>query len=338
MEKEPKKKAVPIFRLAREEERDLIIDFINDNFDWRLPLINRPEYFDYYYMTDGLQFAIAELEGIYAAVCGYILASAEETPDIWASVFVARKDCSGVGIKLMAKLGELANARVVACNNIRENTLNLYRFLGWTAERIPHYYRIAERRSLNQYLLCKPDSLERLPAGGDLTLTKVNERQVDKLPFPDTEQLPEKDLWYIKRRYFHFPHQDYDVWSVREDKKPLAYLVTRAVASGEDGEIPVVRIVDYIGSPSLLPRMGYAIDQLMNRFSAEYIDCYNVGIPAEIWNAAGLTERTESSAAVIPNYLTPPLYENTEYFYFTNTSDQFVLFKADGDQDRPNIT
>ena len=40
---------------------------------------------------------------------------------------------------------------------------------------------------------------------------------------------------------------------------------------------------------------------------------------------------------IIPNYLTPPVHENTEYYYFTNKPENFVLFKADGDQDRPNL-
>ena len=70
---------------------------------------------------------------------------------------------------------------------------------------------------------------------------------------------------------------------------------------------------------------------------AEYLDCYNAGIPAAVWAAAGLTERREDDGVIIPNYLTPPLQQNTEYYYFTNQPDGFVLFKADGDQDRPNL-
>ena len=53
--------------------------------------------------------------------------------------------------------------------------------------------------------------------------------------------------------------------------------------------------------------------------------------------AAGFSERREGDGTVIPNYLTPPLRENTEYYYFTNRPEGFVLFKADGDQDRPNL-
>ena len=55
------------------------------------------------------------------------------------------------------------------------------------------------------------------------------------------------------------------------------------------------------------------------------------------WLAAGFTERVEGDGCIIPNYLTPPVHENTEYYYFTNKPESFVLFKADGDQDRPNL-
>ena len=37
------------FRLARLGEDAAIIDFINANFDMRLPLLNRPELYHHYY-------------------------------------------------------------------------------------------------------------------------------------------------------------------------------------------------------------------------------------------------------------------------------------------------
>ena len=51
-------------------------------------------------------------------------------------------------------------------------------------------------------------------------------------------------------------------------------------------------------------------------------------------NAAGLTGWRDIKV-YHPNYLTA--VQNTEYYYFTNQPDGFVLFKADGDQDRPNL-
>ena len=66
-------------------------------------------------------------------------------------------------------------------------------------------------------------------------------------------------------------------------------------------------------------------------------ELYCAGLPAAVLEAAGFCERAEGSADILPNYLTPPLYENTDYYYFTSAPEQFVMFWADGDQDRPNL-
>lgn len=336
------------FRLAEYPERPRIIDFINENFDWKLPLVNRPELFEFYYCGNRLQFAVAERDSELLSVAGYVVANNSDAPDIWISVWVAKKGENGVGLELMNAIPGLTNARVVACNNIRANTCVLYHFLGWQAERVPHYYRLAPRASAVDYHLCRPavptgvdpaDFVpEILPVSGDLTLDRVSTVvRLYGLGMPETSHTPRKDIQYLAVRYFAFPHLTYDVWSVHERGKLLAYLVTRVVNSGEAGEIPVLRIVDFIGADAVLPRLGYAIDQLMQQAGAEYADCYCVGVPAEIFAAAGFSERKEADGTVIPNYLTPPLYENTEYYYFTNEPENFVLFKADGDQDRPNL-
>ena len=135
------------FRLARLGEDAAIIDFINDNFDMRLPLLNRPELYHHYYAGRGgvPQFAVAEEDGRYVSAAGYILANTRRKPDIWVSVWVAAKGHNGVGLELMNALPGLLNADVVACNNIRPNTCTFYQFLGWRAERLPHYYRLGRQ-------------------------------------------------------------------------------------------------------------------------------------------------------------------------------------------------
>ena len=78
------------FRLARLGEDAAIIDFINANFDMRLPLLNRPELYHHYYAGRGgvPQFAVAEQDGEYVSAAGYILANTKRRPDIWVSVWV----------------------------------------------------------------------------------------------------------------------------------------------------------------------------------------------------------------------------------------------------------
>ena len=86
------------FRLARLGEDAAIIDFINANFDMRLPLLNRPELYHHYYAGRGgvPQFAVAEQDGEYVSAAGYILANTKRRPDIWVSVWVAAKSHNGV--------------------------------------------------------------------------------------------------------------------------------------------------------------------------------------------------------------------------------------------------
>ena len=55
-----------VLRLARPGEDARIADFINQNFDMRLPLINRADFYQFYYAhTPGAapQFALAEQDG-----------------------------------------------------------------------------------------------------------------------------------------------------------------------------------------------------------------------------------------------------------------------------------
>lgn len=325
--------SAPVLRLARPDEAQKVVDFINANFDWRLPLVNREEYFNFYYKSgEQLQFALAEAEGALVAVAGYIRASNAPDADIWVSVWVAAKGHNGVGLELMDALPTLTGAQVVACNNIRPKTMAFYRFLGWYADRVGHFYRLA---GLDEYRLARVTDATVLPAGGDLTLEPVKSPEaLAALGMPASPHTPRKDVWYMQRRYFAFPHLTYSVYAAKAGGHLLAYLVCRVVDSGQG---KALRIADFVGDTSLLPRLGAAIDGLLKQSGAEYAECYCAGVDPAVMAAAGFSERKEGDANILPNYLQPPLFENTEYYYFTSDPDRFVLFKADGDQDRPNL-
>ena len=78
----------------------------------------------------------------------------------------------------MNALPDLLHANVLACNNIRPNTCTFYQFLGWKAERLPHYYRLGRRKD---YQLAKPLRYILPPVQRDLGLEKV-EDAADLIP------------------------------------------------------------------------------------------------------------------------------------------------------------
>ena len=75
------------FRLARLGEDDAIRDFINSHFDMHLPLINRPEFYSFYFAGPeggAPHFAVAESpEGQYLSAAGYIPAGLDPSAGVW---------------------------------------------------------------------------------------------------------------------------------------------------------------------------------------------------------------------------------------------------------------
>lgn len=328
-------------RLARPDEAPRIAAFLDEHWGEKHPLVHIPELFEFYYRPFGvggpLQFALAEQDGLLAAVAGYIRANRLDTPDIWVSILSAAKFATGSGLELLAALRELTNARQVACNNIRPKVMPLYRFAGFTTGRLQHYYRLADRE---RYQIARVAHKTILPVSGSgaLRLLPTEDDLLSCGYVPDENHRPYKDLWYLARRYYRYPFQKYDVWGVLEDAAGTAVtalLVTRRIPA--NGTC-VLRVADYTGAPAAFPALGTAIDRLMAEYGAEYADCYCAGVPEEAMAAAGFCARGEDDANIVPNYLTPPLYENTDYYYFTWDPEDFTMFKADGDQDRPNLT
>lgn len=324
------------FRLATTQDKASIVNFMNTHWEQPHPLVNDENFFNFYYttQTNEIRFAIAECEGNLAAIAGYIPANSEPCPDIWVSLWVSDPAYSGAGLALMAEMPNLTNCRTLACNNIRPKTQVLYQFLGYTTGRVNHFYRLAEKPS---YHIAKIQHKEILSKSGNAILQKVESSEDLTLCgfFPPKNHNPYKDIAYISHRYFAYPYQDYDVWLATHPtsgKKSLLITRTTQVESHF-----ALRIVDYIGEPNLFAELGTAIDILLEKENAEYADFYCVGIPQEILHSAGFAERVENDANIIPNYLTPLLQENIDFYYFTNNPENFTLFKADGDQDRPNI-
>ncbi|MDL2215778.1 hypothetical protein LJB77_01765 [Ruminococcaceae bacterium OttesenSCG-928-N02] len=384
-------------RHALPADRAAIISFMNTHWGSEHPLVNNPVFFQYYYMpTPGvLQFCLSEDEEGIAALCGYIRAGAGENASVWVSIWCARKNARGAGLALMGEMQALTKCDCLACNNIRANTMPFYTFLGYTARRLPHFYRLADKatytvahvaeKPVNANCATPPAGCEqstnsavtqaqatqptgctkqvagstrRAPApllaaqGGRAGNSPAAAHKPANTPLlvpihtladlagrftPPTGTYPTKDLWYIGRRYFEypFPQQEYLVYGVPGESSHFdALLVLRCVPVER---VNVLRLVDYIGPPALFGTLGPAISQVMAHFAAEYIDCYCYGIPPAIFEQAGFCERLPDSANIIPNYLTPILRENTEYYFFTSEENSFTLFKADGDQDRPNL-
>jgi len=202
---------------------------------------------------------------------------------------------------------------------------------------------------LRHYVLPNPDvsafelaSFERRPNRRvpDTNLTAV---AVDDTTFSATvagldlgsrnQQLPFKTPAFFRSRYLQHPRYRYETFALRRGDRPIGLLATRVAAHGERRAL---RVVDYIGADDLVPALGRLILDQVRRHGAEYADILNWGIDSAWFEAAGFSPIDPSGPDIVPNHFEPFERRNAPVRFALKADRPAVLFKGDGDQDRPN--
>lgn len=332
-----------LYERLRQEDLAALRDFCRDNWPGEHPLVHNSDMFEYYYRDadGGINFAVARDEASRAlySVCGYIKASAAPAPDVWISYILTQKGAPlNIGFRLLEKVRELTNCRTIACNNIRKKTRGLYEFLGWTVGDMTQYYRFNAGK--NEYTICNiVDRNIQLVSESDLVFESVTtNQQLEAFDFEAFSQnQPYKDLAYAQKRYLHNPWLDYELYTAREpDGAPGALLALRAVGHG--GAV-ALRVVDYIGRRDWIGQWGGFLDRLIKTRGADFCDWFAWGLSDAELLRAGFVPLVPGGENVIPFYLSPPVMENVTLTCFTSAAaeDGYIMFRADGDQDRPNL-
>ena len=148
--------------------------------------------------------------------------------------------------------------------------------------------------------------------------------------------VPQKSIQYFESRYLAHPIYNYKLFGVEESNKIIGVIVLRKVFNGSNSAL---RVVDFLGEPLALNGLYSNFQKLLNDNGSEYIDCYNYGIDESRFYNAGFTKRTKEDDVIIPNYYEPFEKRNVDlHFAFKCDSNyNFVAFKGDSDQDRPNL-
>ena len=145
---------------------------------------------------------------------------------------------------------------------------------------------------------------------------------------------PQKSIEYFINRYAQHPYYDYRFIGWFAESSLIGLFVIRKVHLGFAS---VLRIVDFIGDASKADTLEFCFQDMLREEGAEYVDCRNYGIDDDAFLKWGFVKAVPGSETVIPEYFEPfeRRYVKLEYAYIS--PGPLVVFKADGDQDRPNI-
>ena len=114
--------------------------------------------------------------------------------------------------------------------------------------------------------------------------------------------------------------------------KVKALLIMREVKHRESG---VLRIVDYIGDHTIFAALYVFFQNMVREHGYEYVDFYEYNFDERALAEAGFRNR-EDDENIVPDYFEPYCQKNVDIWaYFDDP--RTTVFKADGDQDRPNL-
>lgn len=323
-----------MIRFAEEKDIKDIMSFIDTYWKKGHILGNNQKFFEYeHLLPEGVTYVLSEEKGKINAILGYI-PYGKTNRDIMTVMWKANHTAhASLGLELFKYLKDNADVRIMASPGSNPRLEGLYRYLGYEFGKMIQWYRL---RPAESYQVARISNPEVPNADGNVHFKQISEwSDVEKLfDFEryTKETKPYKESWYIKKRYFDHPIYNYDVYGIYGKNEKIQLLMAFRIISVCGNNI--VRLIDAIGDFSLLGEITNLLDEILNKYDAEYVDCYEIGIPDESMLKAGW-KKAEGSGNIIPNYFTPFTQEKIDIYYFSSDSD-IVLFKGDGDQDRPN--
>lgn len=328
-------------RIADYTDKNDILEFIDMHWQKGHIFVQWPELFDEYHKNgDKLNYVIAideETRKIYG-VCGFIYANHEEKPDVWLALWkVIPSGIPSLGMDIVRYLHNKLNCNILACCGIKKEVKRLYEFLGYKTGTLRHYYKLNDsaRYSISN-IHNIPKKID-IQGEGKLIEIKTEIQFQDMINYELKDfhtYSPYRDIDYILKKYFHNISYQYRIWGIQTAGEEIrAIVVTKVV---EVNSKKALRIVDFYGNETELSECGKAFDNLLKNENYEYVDFYQYGLSERTMEKLGMILRKEEDENIIPNYFEPYMSQNVNIHFFTSKMEKFRMFKADGDQERPN--
>ncbi len=333
-----------IFRQATPDDIPNIMRFIDEHWRKGDTLARNRAFFEWNYIRKGVVTMVVAVDENTNSICGiqgYLPYTDEDLyPDCAGSIWKAIKcDDPLIGIHMAEYMHQNIHMRYYAGAGMRKRAIRVAKLNGGSVATMDHYYRLNSEINEDDYRIATvkekiiPDF-----QSFDIKMEKIQNMNQFMESLDQSILIKSvfcKDYRYIKWRYFDHPVYRYDLWKLcGADCDSQAVIVTRnEIYNGSS----MCKIIDYFGDYKLISKMGTALDKLMKDNNHEYIDVYSYGVNTEYYSACGMARCDSDSPNIIPNYFQPFVSENIDIYLEEPKFDGLVLFRGDGDQDRPII-
>jgi hypothetical protein len=278
-----------------------------------------------------------EIDGVLGYISTFFFdANLKDEGLFWAAIWKVKPDIEDklLGLCLLFEVFALQDFKSYAVIGISNMTKQIYFALEFKLGHLNHYYIINTQKSNFNIAM----NVETKNNSSDLEPGYLI-KQVDLSEYANEEFLneyyPRKTIHYLVNRYVNHPIYRYIFYGIFHGDKLVTILVIRKITVNNSN---VLRIVDAIGELTNLPNLYAYFQLLLETCDAEYIDMLNYGIEEKNIISIGFEKLDFEGNLIIPNYFEPFEQRNVKIeFAYKTPFEQFVIFKGDSDQDRPNI-
>ncbi len=328
-------------RQAKFEDIPKIMMFIDEHWRKGDALAKNRQFFEWSFVKNGnvtMAIAIDEVQGIIYGMNAYMPYTDDDNPDCYRTIWKAIK-CEDplLGIHIAEYVNKNICCRYQAGTGLRGPAIRYAKMCNRPVVIMDHYYRLNPNLKPEDFRIASVvECPVRTSKKGKVFFESINSMDDFKSVIPENllkERVFRKDYKYIKWRFFEHPIYKYDMWRVYgSDINSEAVLITREEKLDDS---KACKIVDYYGPQEAYGFIGPLLDDIMNQNGYEYCDIYSYGIPTEHYENAGMIRCDKESKNIIPNYFQPFLRENIDILMLKPSFEGLVLYRADGDQDRP---
>jgi hypothetical protein len=331
--------------LASVDDISKIMSFINS--EWKEGhILARNQYFFLYehQNRDQINFVISKAKDMQInGVLGFIPSALDEESDVATVIWKVAKNNDNpiLGIQLLQYLQQVKGIRTVFSVGINKKTIGIYKYLGMHTNSLDQFVML--NRNIREFKIAKVAKSNdfrgsEVSSGENYEIKQItDDLELQGFDFEGYKQnIPFKNLKYFSKRYLHHPIYKYNVYGAFFMNKIVGLIVTRVQSYDES---QAVRIVDFIGDEKCFGDFGSFLRELILKERYEYADFYCFGLDKSTLNNAGfhIVDPLQEDL-IIPNYFAPFVQKNVLIHFFAHTDkiNNLKLFKADGDQDRPN--
>lgn len=339
--------------IADKSEKEEVQFFIENYWKKNHALVLSSQLFDFQHknpLTGNYNFIIAKApnrkDDKIIALMGYIPTYQYDKElvrngDFWGAIWKKREDViddefKSTGFDVYQRIYEEPNFHSYAAIGVSKIALKIYRFWGCKVGYLNHYY-ILNNQKRKFAIAGNVDSVNfsRNSVDSECTSWKISEIEEKDLKTLKLEAYyrPFKSIDYIINRYTKHPVYKYKYLGVFNSHNLVTLLVVRIVRVNGSS---CIRIIDVLGK--LQGSLYESFQNVLHKTDAEYIDFLNYGIDESVIYEMGFRKLDSEGNLIIPNYFEPFEQRNVRIdIAWKADYENYVAFKGDSDQDRPNI-